>query len=525
MGNKIERRVTRIYPEIEAEIHYSKVPISFVCVRFSDEFEHNIVKSQCVHDPLNELIVVDNRQNLYFDTLGQAINHGLAQATNELIVVVHEDVFLLPGWQSKLEKSLHGLATHDPDWGLAGAVGCRADGELVGHWSDPLFYCNTLAEQDFEKVYRIDEQIMIFRRSSPINLDPSLPSIHNIGEDLARNARANGLKTYVIDAPTIHKYADEHGRKIHSLSDSPKIRDRQSLTYQADFDCSMEYFEAKWNTPTIPTTQGESGADPAELDVPIILLGRGGSGTRLLSEMAQDVGVFIGTNVNASGDCIDMVPAIYRAIIRKFNCPDEAQKSNIVPDLRSAAVRMLSARAQHGRWGFKLPETLLILPEIRAAFPSATYVRFSRDLADTVLRRSHMTARTDNHIGRIALKVAYDHFSLSRDKILTDESVRRMVITTLHQLDMVDDHRKHCDDDKWLDIAYEETISNPAEQLDRLSSFLGLRILTCNITHSVDRKRQSAGRLAFDTDAIERTGLLDHPRADSQRRHAKSSSA
>ncbi|MEO8460646.1 MAG: sulfotransferase [Dokdonella sp.] len=515
----------RTYPEIAANIDRYNTPISFICVRFSDEFEHNIAKSQCIHDPLNEFVVVDNRQNLYFDTLGQAINHGVTQARNELIVIVHEDVFLIPGWQSRLEQSLHSLAAQDPDWGLAGAVGWKADGELVGHWSDPHLYCNTLAEHDFENIYRIDEQILIFRRSSPITLDPFLPGIHNIGEDLAHSTRANGLKTYVVNAPTIHKYADEHGRKILSLSDSPKIRNRESLTYQADFDCSMEYFEAKWSPPAIPPPTDASSVDPIDLDEPIVLLGRGGSGTRLLSEMAQDVGVFIGTNVSASGDCIDMAPAIYRAIVRKFNCPDERQRSNIVPDLRSAAAQMISARPQRGKWGFKLPETLLILPEIRAAFPNATYVRFSRDLADTVLRRSHMTARTDNHIGRIALKVAYDHFSLSRDKILTDESVRRMVITTLHQLDTIDDHRKVCDDDKWLDITYEQTISNPAEQLDRLSSFLGLRILTRNITHSVDRKRQTAERMAFDTDAIERTGVLAHPRAESRRRHAKSSAA
>ena len=67
----------RQYPEFAAGTPAATRPISFVCVKFSDEFEHNILQSKCVHNPLNQLVVVDNRQNIFYNTLGAAINAGI----------------------------------------------------------------------------------------------------------------------------------------------------------------------------------------------------------------------------------------------------------------------------------------------------------------------------------------------------------------------------------------------------------------------------------------------------------------
>src|SRR6187401_1480814 len=60
-------------------------PISFVTVHYSGDIEHNLFASECVADSFNELIVVDNRENLFFPTLGQALLHGMDQARNELV--------------------------------------------------------------------------------------------------------------------------------------------------------------------------------------------------------------------------------------------------------------------------------------------------------------------------------------------------------------------------------------------------------------------------------------------------------
>ena len=84
-------------------------PLSFVVVAFSNELVHNILRSVCVNDPFNQLVLIDNTANLYYSNLSQAINAGLDRAHHELIVVVHEDVYLPPEWQMCFESSLKAI--------------------------------------------------------------------------------------------------------------------------------------------------------------------------------------------------------------------------------------------------------------------------------------------------------------------------------------------------------------------------------------------------------------------------------
>ena len=49
---------------------------------------------------------------------------------------------------------------------------------------------------------------------------------------------------------------------------------------------------------------------PAGLDRPVILLGRGGSGTRMLSELALGLGVFLGGALNETGDSLEWVESL-----------------------------------------------------------------------------------------------------------------------------------------------------------------------------------------------------------------------
>lgn len=479
-------------------------PISFVCVRFCDEFEHNIQKSDCVHDPFNQFIIVDNTQNLFFETLGQAINSGITQAIHDLIVVVHEDVLLLPGWQPALENSLDELEKHDPDWGLVGAVGWTETKQSRGHWSDPHNFHNTFTDQNFSEVEHLDEQILIFRKSIGLKFDGNLPSIHNIGKDLAWQLAKDGRKTYAVNAPTIHKFADSAGTPIACANQSPKIKGRRQLTYLADKSCSDDYLADKWCSRP-PRPQWSSGAlSQAQqniLNAPIILLGRGGGGTRLVSLMAQDCGLFVGNKVNQSGDCLDLVHQIYRSVLQKFDGPDRQHRMRSVPELLMAARDMLIKSDWAATWGFKLPESTLILPELRTAFPNAKYVHFTRDPVTTILRRPHMTARTDNHIGRIALAQAYDHFGIDRKTILSDNDVDRMAITTMHQLALIQNHQAQIDPANWLELRFEAAIEDPPKELEKLSRFIGLPVATRRFEKAIDKPRSMIPS-DFDTPEI-----------------------
>jgi hypothetical protein len=94
---------TRHYPHLPVSGNNPKVPISFIVVRFSDEYLHNFLPSECANNSLNEVIIIDNTSNLFFDNLSTAIDHGIAQTKNDLIAIVHEDVRLIDGWQMRFE--------------------------------------------------------------------------------------------------------------------------------------------------------------------------------------------------------------------------------------------------------------------------------------------------------------------------------------------------------------------------------------------------------------------------------------
>lgn len=470
-------------------------PISFVCVRFSGEYEHNIIASDCIKNKLNQFVVVDNRQNLFFPNLGAALVAGIKQCRHDLICLVHEDVVLLPGWQAQFEASLSALEKKHPDWGLVGAVGwSNKSKSMVGHYSDPHLVNprNTFSDNCFAEVTRLDEQIMFFRKSAGVIPDPHLPSIHNIGRDLARTLRQKKLKTFVIDAPTIHKFRDSNGKRIQSAEDSTKIKDRHSRTYKADRDVCDDYYNQKWG---FPKTHQDIDLDVLSqkqikaLQTPLIIIGRGGSGTRLATSIALDCGVFMGNDLPPSGDSLEMAAPIYRAIFRKYLNQSDWHKAQIVPDIKQTAAEMLLKCGWPKIWGFKLPESCFLLDDLASAFPQARYLHFNRNPRKTVFRRTHMTARTDNHVGRVSLGAAYDYFNLPRENILSDGPLTKMAITNVHQQKLIQSFLKKISSNRKIRVSFSTTVESPERTVDRVASFLGEFPKKGKLKEIVDKKR------------------------------------
>jgi hypothetical protein len=427
----------RQYPTLSPlEINYR--PLSIVCVHFSDDIVHNFRKSQCVSDPLNQVIEVDNRNDAHFTNLGEAMNAGIRQAIHPTIAIAHEDLLFPHYWQQHFEKALRELEIQDPSWGILGIAGRNAEGKFEGHVSDPRSYRNTLAERAFVPVNWLDEQLLILQKDDPVLPDPDLPSIHNIGRDVARTASQKSRLVYVINAPCVHKYADAEGRIIQVRQDSPKIVDRRRFAYKAESACSTEYYNYKWGLEA-ETDGGEPDLSPRLAEIlarPVIFVARGGGGSRLLSSIAKAIGIFLGNDLNPAGDCLEMVMPIYMGVIRKYKCNASWQKERTVPNLRRAAIDMLQKAGWPRAWGFKLPEAMYLIDELREAFPEAKFVHLVRDPLATCLRRTHMTGRLDNQVGRAVIPAGYDYAGRARALIHSDSPAVRMAVTTCHQLDM-----------------------------------------------------------------------------------------
>lgn len=469
----------RTYPIISPANHTPERPISFIVVRFSDECLHNFYKSECIHSPLNELIEVDNTYNLFFDNLSLAISHGVDQAKNDLIVVVREDVLLPDKWQSRFEDSLHVLEKHDPDWGVLGSVGWNPSEPKIGHWSDPHGFKNTFKNSvvPYQTVSNLDGQILVFDKARLPSFDLALPGMHFFTEDLIAEKKKLGQKCYIIDAPTVHQYADANGGLVHSHDQSEKPQNRGSLPYLAEKACSKDYMIHKYPTPENIDRKSTVSCKPDsgkvnQLDQPIILLARGGSGSRILSRMAQDLGIFIGNNLNDSGDSLDLVIPIYKVLIEKFRCQATWQTKHTLSSLRTICASLIEDLPLNSLWGFKLPESVLILPELESIFPKARYIYFQRDPLKICLRRTHITARFDNEIGRITLPLAYDYVDRAREHILADNPAQHMAFTTIHQIDLITAHLSSITDDRKVTIRFEDTIENPAHEINRLGEWL-----------------------------------------------------
>lgn len=143
---------------------------------------------------------------------------------------------------------------------------------------------------------------------------------------------------------------------------------------------------------------GVMGPSQAEL---IVVIGRGNSGTRMLSQALYASGVFMGEALNRSADLIPAQP-IYdacRIIGRHVRCAgglrwdfDRLQTMAIDPEFAALVQTYLKdvLASDAAQRGWKLPETTLVYPWIARMFPRARYVHVVRDPRDCLLS-AHIT--------------------------------------------------------------------------------------------------------------------------------------
>ena len=230
--------------------------------------------------------------------------------------------------------------------------------------------------------------------------------------------------------------------------------------------------------------QGSAGGPDAPSDAlahsqPVILLGRGGSGTRLLAQLALSIGTFLGNELNASHDSVEWLETLYDLAVEAVTA---GVMSGSARDLywhrrlrRRASEILASGRCDPtSLWGWKLPETMLILPQALRAFPRARVVHLVRHPMTSALRRTHMTSRLDNPVGRAVLPAAYRACGLEPDNLERDEPYIHNAATWAYQVGgVLDTLRSMSLTEGWLQFRYEEICTDSAEAQKRLTAFLG----------------------------------------------------
>lgn len=239
----------------------------------------------------------------------------------------------------------------------------------------------------------------------------------------------------------------------------------------------------------LTNTRREARApDPTVLEEAVIATGRGGSGTRLLSEILQQLGVFLGNELNATQDSVEWADLLYEMSIKLLPFGSAARRQDLWrAELAARARNVLAAGRWDSprRWGFKLPECMLVLPELAAAFPRGKFVILARHPVDSCLRRTHMTSRMDNPVGAATLTAAYQAIGRLRYPADDPDHVRN-AISWRFQVQMARGISAAMGD-RCLEIRYEDLCSRPQEIADQISTFLGLP--TSPVKLSVDPHR------------------------------------
>ena len=163
----------------------------------------NVLTSPALCVPHNHEILVQED----FASAGRAYNYGLDRASNDLLIFIHSDMFLPEAWIQQLEAALQYLERADPNWGVLGCWGARRSGEYLGHIYSTGWGILGNAFEKPEPVQTLDEIILIFRKSSGLRFDESLPHFHFYGTDICMRAAKRGMTSYAMSAFCIHNTA------------------------------------------------------------------------------------------------------------------------------------------------------------------------------------------------------------------------------------------------------------------------------------------------------------------------------
>ncbi|WP_175417396.1 glycosyltransferase [Arthrobacter sp. 24S4-2] len=181
-------------------------PVSVICV-FNNpsvlaECLHASVKAGIAEAPGTEFIPVDNTSS-QFSSAGAALNYGASLAGNDVLVFVHQDVYLhsLPA----LEASA-AILMDDPSVGLLGAVGVTHGGQVMGLIRDRIVFSGE-RRSGLSDVDSLDEVLFMARKEQisahPLAEDPEL-SWHAYAVEYGVRMRSLGLRVVVADVPLTH---------------------------------------------------------------------------------------------------------------------------------------------------------------------------------------------------------------------------------------------------------------------------------------------------------------------------------
>jgi len=230
---------------------------------------------------------------------------------------------------------------------------------------------------------------------------------------------------------------------------------------------------------------------------PIIFTGRGGSGTRLLTQLAADLDIFLGNELNKTGDSLEWVDLIYKLTSDiTSSSPAGWHGAEIKREALLENARITLGEGNwlpNQLWGWKLPESMLVLSLLLESFKHSRLVHLVRHPVTSSIRRSHRTSRAINPIGKTVLTAAYQSAGLDTDRIDSDPDYWRNAVTWLYQVETVANIAGTAlPSSRYLQLRYEDICSDPGSEKKRLAGFLtrenkSIKFGNCSVLIEPDR--------------------------------------
>lgn len=187
-------------------MHLRREPVSVVCVwnneRVRNDCLERSIRTLFPSAPRTEFIPVDNRGQQHA-TAASALNAGARLATHDYVAFVQQDVYLHS--LVALENAA-GILADDSRWGMIGAVGISANGQMLGRIRDRIVLigdkCLSPAPVD-----SLDEVLFVVRRTTvenePLSESNDL-AWHAYAVEYGLRLRKFGQMTGVIDIAITH---------------------------------------------------------------------------------------------------------------------------------------------------------------------------------------------------------------------------------------------------------------------------------------------------------------------------------
>ncbi len=215
---------------------------------------------------------------------------------------------------------------------------------------------------------------------------------------------------------------------------------------------------------------------------PVIVFNKSHSGSRILTELLQSAGVFMGAHCNESGDSLDMFELVDFLVRRYYPDYGPLWDPHREPDdqLQDIARRMFQRHLEgfqpgDGRlWGWKLCETTYILPVLDFIFPNARDIHLIRDGRDVAFCDHH--GPSDPFWRKIYFNT--DRIRTFHGMRLTGPSYRRRsaVFNALHWANSVTvgNNFGQMLRERYLDVRYERLCADFPAAARRILEFAGV---------------------------------------------------